>query len=112
MQKNSIPFGHFLVVMDATNEKIVDRAKQILYMQYYLPAKMKLRHFAGLELGEPEFIINKSDDPFPDTVGWKAYADGKITNIAMRRIAMAAKRAEHSKRAFRRSLRKDWDDEE
>ena len=114
-----VPYGSYMTIKCAPTDAVIVSAKTILLTQSYLPLKASLRHYVGAELSPIEWIVKKAepvDCPgsrrmyFPSTVAWKAYADMLIGNNALRRMRLAAKRAEHAKSAIRRSMRRDWED--
>lgn len=113
-----VPYGSYMTIRCAPTDAVIASAKVILLTQSYLPLKASLRHYVGAKLSPIEWIVKKAEPVdcsggkmyFPSTVAWKAYADMLIGNNALRRMRLAAKRAEHAKPAIRRSMRKDWED--
>lgn len=110
-----VPYGSYSTIRCAPTDAVIASAKVVLFTQSYLPLKASLRHYAGAELSPVEWIVKKGEPVdcsggrmyFHSTVAWKAYADMPLGNNALRRMRLAAKRAEQTKRAIRRSLKKD-----
>lgn len=90
-------YGHWLELPEWKPET-VELAKKLLYVRSYLYIRVRLRKYAGVELGQPKWIEKKSGgmEFFPGsagTVGWKAYTDRPVSREAYRRMDMAEKRA-------------------
>ena len=91
-------YGHWLELPEWKPET-VELAKKLLYVRSYLYLKVRLKKYAGVELGEPKWIEKKYDD-WPafyirsaGTVGWKAKTDKPVGHEAYRRMDLAEKRA-------------------
>ena len=93
----------FWVATEDDSDVLIEYLKKKMYEGGYLPAKARLRHLAGVELGECQFIVKKADridmlfDPFncKTTVGWKAIVTEHVTNKAHQRMMLAHRRARH-----------------
>ena len=95
-------FGQF-VVLPFPDKGLLEIAKEQLYETSYLQTKAMLRHWAGVTLGEPEWLVKVTLEYDPlcrPAVGWKAYIDKPtaMTNEVYRRMRIAQKRAMGRKR--------------
>lgn len=90
-------YGHWLELPEWKPETVA-LAKKLLYVRSYLYLKVRLKRFAGVDLGEPKWIEKeyaKSYMLFREggSVGWKAKTDKPVGHEAYRRMDLAEKRA-------------------